>query len=86
MKSGSDFGISPIGNHAVSALRIEKGFRAMGHELSLDKTPLEAGLGFAIDWNTDFLGKEALLEQKQLGFIGMKKRLVCFVLEDSEIS
>jgi len=86
MKSGSDFGILPIGNHAVSAMRIEKGFRAIGHELSPNETPLEAGLGFAIDWNTDFLGKEVLLEQKQLGITGLKKRLVCFVLEDRDIT
>ena len=42
-------------------------------------TPLEAGLGFAIDWQTAFLGKETLLEQKSEG---IRKRLVAFALED----
>jgi 4-methylaminobutanoate oxidase (formaldehyde-forming) len=83
LKAGSNFGIRPIGNHAISAMRIEKGFRAIGHELSPDETPLEAGLSFAIDWNKHFLGKEALLIQKEAG---LKKRLACFVLEDKNIT
>lgn len=82
-KVGRNFGIQPIGNHAISAMRIEKGFRAIGHELSTEETPLEAGLSFAIDWNKNFLGKEALLKQKETG---LKKRLVCFVLEDKKIT
>ena len=62
-------------------MRLEKAYRAWGHELSTDETSLEAGLGFAIDWQTEFLGKEALLEQKAKG---LRKRLVAFVLEDAE--
>jgi glycine cleavage system aminomethyltransferase T/glycine/D-amino acid oxidase-like deaminating enzyme len=83
VNAGSEFGIRPIGNNAVSAMRIEKGFRAIGHELSPDETPLEAGLNFAINWDKNFLGKEALLKQKE---VGLKKRLVCFVLEDKEVT
>lgn len=86
VKAGEEYDIRPIGNHAVSVMRIEKGFRAIGHELSPDETPLEAGLGFAIDWGTDFLGKKNLLNQKQLGITGLKKRLVCFVLNNSEVT
>ena len=41
--------------------RLEKAYRAMGHELSADETPLEAGLGFAIDWDKEFIGKAALV-------------------------
>ncbi|MBJ6368941.1 GcvT family protein [Snuella sedimenti] len=83
IQSGEVFGIRPIGNHAVSAMRIEKGFRAIGHELSPDETPLEAGLGFAIHWEKDFIGKAALLKQKEEG---LKKRLVCFLLDNQEIT
>ncbi len=74
--------IRPIGNNAVSAMRIEKAYRAMGHELSADETPLEAGLGFAVDWDKDFLGKAALVAQKQNG---ITKRLINFVLDDPDI-
>lgn len=75
-------GARPIGNNAISAMRIEKSYRAYGHELSPDETPLEAGLGFAVCWEKDFLGKEALLAQKEAG---LKKRMVNFVLEDSSV-
>jgi len=71
----------PIGNNAISTMRIEKGYRAMGHELSAAETPLEAGLSFAIDWDKDFVGKAALLAQQSAG---VRKRLVHFVLDDRE--
>jgi len=82
MAAGAPLGLRPVGNHAISAMRIEKGYRAFGHELSVDETPLEAGLGFAIAWQKDFMGKAALLQQKAAG---PRKRLVSFVLEDPEI-
>ena len=58
--AGADFGIRLIGTQAISAMRIEKGFRAYGHELSPAENPFQAGLSFAIDWSTDFIGKSAL--------------------------
>ncbi len=82
MTAGQPFNLRPVGNHAISTMRIEKGFRAFGHELSTDETPLEAGLGFAVAWSKDFLGKEALLRQKAGG---LRKRLVSFILGDPEI-
>ncbi len=72
---------TPAGHYAINAMRLEKAYRAWGHELSTDDTPLEAGLTFAIDWETNFLGKTALLEKRE---VGLDKRLVSFVLEDSE--
>jgi 4-methylaminobutanoate oxidase (formaldehyde-forming) len=81
MAAGKDLGVTNAGHYAINSLRLEKGYRAWGAELSPDDTPLEAGLGFAIDWNKPFLGREALLAQKQAG---VKRRLVIFVLEDAE--
>lgn len=81
MSAGQDLGITNAGHYAINSLRLEKGYRAWGAELSPDDTPLEAGLGFAIDWSKPFLGREALLAQKQTG---IKRRLVTFVLQDSE--
>jgi len=81
MVAGQPFGIRPAGTQAINTMRIEKAFRAFGHELSPAETPLEAGLAFAIDWNTDFLGKEALLKQKAAG---LTQRLVCLILDDPE--
>lgn len=79
MAAGQDLGITNAGHYAINSLRLEKGYRAWGAELSPDDTPLEAGLGFAIDWSKPFLGREALLAQKQAG---VKRRLVTFVLQD----
>jgi 4-methylaminobutanoate oxidase (formaldehyde-forming) len=81
MAAGKDLGIANAGHYAINSLRLEKGYRAWGAELSPDDTPLEAGLGFAIDWNKSFLGREALEKQKAAG---LKRRLVIFVLGDPE--
>lgn len=60
-------GAAPMGHLAVDVCRIEKGFRHWGHDLAPDITPLEAGLGFTIDWGKDFTGKPALLRQRSEG-------------------
>ena len=83
MEAGAEFGIRPIGSYAISAMRIEKGFRAIGHDLSSAETPLEAGLAWAIDWDKQFLGKAALLKKRQQP---LAQRLVCFALDDPEIT
>jgi glycine cleavage system aminomethyltransferase T len=82
MKAGRDFGVVNAGHYAINSLRLEKAFRAWGADISPDDTALEAGLGFAVGWkkNVPFLGKDALLEQKQAG---LKRMLVTFVLNDS---
>lgn len=55
-----DSGATPVGLGARDTLRLEMGYALYGHELSLDINPLEAGLGWAIAWEKDFVGKEAL--------------------------
>jgi 4-methylaminobutanoate oxidase (formaldehyde-forming) len=81
MAAGKDLGIANAGHYAINSLRLEKGYRAWGAELSPDDTPLEAGLGFAIDWSKPFLSREVLEKQKATG---LKRRLAIFVLEDPE--
>ncbi len=60
-------GARPMGHYALNACRIEKGYRHWGHDLGPEITPLEAGLGFTIDWSKGFRGKAALERQKQQG-------------------
>ncbi len=60
-------GARPLGHYALDGCRIEKGFRHWGHDLGPEITPLEAGLGFTVDWGKDFLGKPALERQKATG-------------------
>jgi sarcosine dehydrogenase len=79
MAAGMELGVIDAGHYAINSLRLEKGYRAWGAELSTDDSPLEAGLGFAIDWSKPFLGREALLEQKGQP---LKRQLVIFVLEN----
>jgi 4-methylaminobutanoate oxidase (formaldehyde-forming) len=83
MTAGQDLGLVNAGHYALNSLRLEKGYRAWGADISSDDTPLEAGLEFALSWNKSipFLGREALLRQKA---DGVKRRLVILVLQDSE--
>jgi len=53
-------GAGPAGIFAQSSMRIEKRFLAYGQDLDTDINPFQAGLEFAIDWESDFIGKSAL--------------------------
>ena len=79
---GSDFGLRLAGTAAMGSLRIEKGFRSWGHDIGPHDTPLESGLGFAIrfDKKGGFIGREALLRQRDAG---LSRRLLSFVFEDA---
>jgi len=83
MDAGRPLGATNAGHYAINSLRLEKGYRAWGADISPDDTPLEAGLGFAVkfDKHAPFLGRAALLQQKAEG---VRKRMVSFVLEDPE--
>jgi glycine cleavage system T protein len=71
--------VKPIGLAARDSLRFEPAFALYGHEIDANTTPLEANLGWACKFNTDFIGKEALLKQKE---IGLSKKLIGFELTD----
>lgn len=78
-------GFEPVdaGYYAIESLRLEKGYRAWGHELDPDITPQEAGLSFAVDLAAvaPFNGQEAVLAQRARG---IQQRVLSFVLQDSE--
>lgn len=63
-------------------LRFEANMPLYGHELDQDITPLEAGLGFALDWTKHFIGIEALLQQKETG---LKRKIVGLELLDKGV-
>jgi 4-methylaminobutanoate oxidase (formaldehyde-forming) len=81
MATGADLGVAKAGHYAINSLRLEKGYRAFGAELSPDETPFEAGLAFAVDFAKDFLGRAAMLAAKERP---RKKLLTTFVLNDPE--
>lgn len=63
--AGKPLGLRPAGMFALGACRLEKGFRHFGHDIGEEDTPLETGLGFAVDFRKpDFVGRAALLAQK----------------------
>jgi len=75
--------VTPAGYYALDGLRIEKGYRAWGRELTPDDTPLEAGLGFTVRWDKPggFIGRDALVAQRARG---VSRRLLLFALADAE--
>ena len=81
--AGAKFGLRHAGYHALNSLRMEKGYRHWGHDISPDDTPLEAGLGFVVAWDKPggFIGRDALLAQKAAG---LTRRMVQFALTDPE--
>ena len=75
---GQDLGLLAGGYRAIDSLRLEKGYRAWGTDITPDDTPFEAGLGFVVKLEKDgFLGRDALLEARE-----PKRRLCCLVLDD----
>ena len=57
-----------LGIYALDGCRIEKGFKHWGTDLGPDISPLEAGIGFTVNWKKgDFLGRDALIAQKEAG-------------------
>ncbi len=84
LDAGSDLGLQPIGLGARDTLRLERAFPLYGHELDDNTTPLEAGLEWVTKFSKGpFLGREALLRQKQEG---VKRRLVGLELVEPGIA
>jgi 4-methylaminobutanoate oxidase (formaldehyde-forming) len=79
MQAGAALGARDAGYYAIESLRLEKGYRAWGRELTPDVTPYAAGLGFAVKLDKgDFIGRDALIaarsnppEKRLLSFAGL---------------
>jgi len=82
-RAGEAHGIADAGYRAIESLRLEKGYRVWGSDITPDDTPLEAGLGWAtkLRKGVPFLGRDALLAQRGGP---LPKRLACFTVQDSE--
>ena len=69
MESGSDLGLKPFGIRAMDSLRIEKSYRLIGTELSIEYAGYESGLDRFIHPNKgEFIGRDALVEWREKGF------------------
>jgi 4-methylaminobutanoate oxidase (formaldehyde-forming) len=82
-EKGQAHGLSLAGMHALNSCRMEKKFVHYGHDVADHDTPLECGMGFvlAFDKETPFIGRDAMLQQKESRSF-MHKRLVQFLLQD----
>jgi glycine cleavage system aminomethyltransferase T len=78
--AGQPHGVIAAGRAAFSSLRLEKGYRAWGVDLTAEHDPYEAGLGFAVRLGKgDFMGRDALAARKEAG---PKQILCCLVIAD----
>jgi len=78
-EEGQPHGLVAGGYRAIDSLRLEKGYRVWGADITPDETPYEGGLGFCVkmDKPGGFLGREALSEAGE-----PKRRLACVTLAD----
>ncbi len=63
MSSGEAYGIADFGLYAMDALRMEKAYRAWGLELTTELTLIEAGMERFVDFDSPFIGKDAVIER-----------------------
>jgi dimethylglycine dehydrogenase len=69
MAAGAPFGIKPFGIRAMDSLRLEKSYKLIGRELSIEYVALESGLERFVDFGKGpFLGREVLIAWKGKGF------------------
>jgi glycine cleavage system aminomethyltransferase T/glycine/D-amino acid oxidase-like deaminating enzyme len=82
-EAGQDHDMVALGNGAfLGSLRLEKGFRLWGTDVTAEYNPYEAGIGFAVDLDTDFVGKEALLDAREAG---IDRKLACLTVDDGSV-
>jgi sarcosine dehydrogenase len=84
MAAGAPFGIRPVGYRALESLRLEKGYRAWGSDITPNDSPFEAGLGWAVKLrkNVDFVGRPAAATATASK--PLTKRLVCLTADDPD--
>jgi glycine cleavage system T protein len=84
LKAGQEFGIEVGGYKVLDSLRLEKGYRYYTADVTQLETPYEGGLGFCVDLDkAEFIGKEALVKQKQAG---LTRKLCTLVLDGNEFT
>ena len=80
--AGEDLGLKWYGARALMSMRLEKGWGAWTLDFRPDFTAAQSGLDQFINWNKEFIGKEAALKEKQQG---PDKKLVTMSIETSDI-
>ena len=77
--AGEEHGLVPGGYRAIDSLRIEKGYRVWGSDITPDDTPDEAGLEFCVNLDKgDFVGRDAIVSKR---LVGVSRALTCIVFD-----
>ena len=79
---GKDFNLKLYGSRALMSLRLEKNWGVWNLDFRPDFTAAESGLDIFINWNKEFIGKEASLKEKKKG---IKKKLVTMTIDTKDI-
>ena len=74
MEAGAEFELQMFGMYAMDSMRLEKGYLAWKSEMNVHHTPLETNVAWAVKWDKDFIGKQAL---EKVAIEGLKLQLVC---------
>jgi sarcosine dehydrogenase len=84
MSAGEPLGLKPVGYRALESLRLEKGYRAWGSDITPNDTPFDAGLSWAVKLKSgqDFVGRAAL---EALAGKPQTKMMVSFTTEREDI-
>jgi 4-methylaminobutanoate oxidase (formaldehyde-forming) len=78
--AGADHGLVAGGYRAIESLRLEKGYRVWGTDITAETTPYEAGIGFCVKLDKpEFEGRDALVAANERG---LERRLCAVVLND----
>jgi dimethylglycine dehydrogenase len=82
LDAGRDLGLIDFGYRALEAMRLEKGYRLWGSDITADWTPFEAGLDRFVKLDKgDFIGRDALMLQRESG---IEHRLMCLIVYGGE--
>ena len=77
-EAGQEHGLVAAGYKAIDSLRLEKGYRVWGSDITPEDSPFEAGLGFAVKLDKEhFIGRDALVQA-----VEPERVLRCLTLED----
>jgi dimethylglycine oxidase len=78
--AGQELGVVAAGRAAFNSLRLEKGYRAWGHDMTTEHNPYEAGLGFAVRAHKgEFVGRAAIAGMTA---DTVSRRLRCLTVDD----
>jgi glycine cleavage system aminomethyltransferase T/glycine/D-amino acid oxidase-like deaminating enzyme len=79
-EAGAEHGIVAAGYRTIDSMRLEKGYRVWGADITPDESPEEGGVGFCVKLDKgEFVGREALIAAAE---DGPRHRLACIALDD----